>query len=149
MPRHPPFALNNLTTENKDARVHCAILNQRPTHNPKRLPPNSEEHNKPLPALPNGMKNQVMPGTGKTTAAHHRNRLFLQIPNRVLSFVAHHQPHQQTLFLHPPKRGCVLRSPAVADSKLASVSAFEHPNPTYPGCGLLTPFGVSCSLERR
>src|SRR5262245_12207172 len=36
MPRHPPFALNNLTNlqRNKDARVHCAILNQQPTHNP-------------------------------------------------------------------------------------------------------------------
>src|ERR1700733_1017385 len=39
VPRHPPFALDNLTTENKDARVHCAILNQRPTHNPHDHPP--------------------------------------------------------------------------------------------------------------
>src|SRR6185295_17805505 len=39
VPRHPPSALDNLTTttnttENKDARVHYAILNPQPTHNP-------------------------------------------------------------------------------------------------------------------
>src|SRR5690349_7526875 len=34
VPRHPPFALNNLTYRKQDARVHCAILNQQPTHNP-------------------------------------------------------------------------------------------------------------------
>ena len=32
MPRHPPCALKNLAT---DARVHCAVLKQRPaTHHP-------------------------------------------------------------------------------------------------------------------
>src|SRR3954453_19846358 len=45
VPRHPPFALDNLTTENKDARVHCAILNQQPTHNPHGHPPDHQEHN--------------------------------------------------------------------------------------------------------
>ena len=29
MPRHPPCALNNLTTKIKDARVHCAVLKLR------------------------------------------------------------------------------------------------------------------------
>ncbi|WP_345007278.1 hypothetical protein, partial [Dactylosporangium siamense] len=33
MPRHPPYALKNLTTKSfKDARIHCAILNQHQTH---------------------------------------------------------------------------------------------------------------------
>src|SRR3954466_6639277 len=36
----------------------------------------------------------------------------------------------------------VLGSPAVANEKLASVSAFEHPTTTFGWCGLLTPFGV-------
>ena len=40
MPRHPPFALDNLTYRKQDARVHCAILNQQPTHNPNGLTPN-------------------------------------------------------------------------------------------------------------
>src|SRR6186713_1340040 len=32
MPRHPPYALKNLTTKSfKDARIHCAILNQHQT----------------------------------------------------------------------------------------------------------------------
>src|SRR5215208_3122768 len=37
VPRHPPSALDNSTTainhRKQDARVHCAILNQQPTHN--------------------------------------------------------------------------------------------------------------------
>src|SRR3954469_5416379 len=33
VPRHPPYALTNLTTKSfKDARIHCAILNQ---HQPR------------------------------------------------------------------------------------------------------------------
>jgi hypothetical protein len=32
MPRHPPYALKNLTTKSfKDARIHWAILNQHQT----------------------------------------------------------------------------------------------------------------------
>jgi hypothetical protein len=32
VPRHPPYALKNLTTKSfKDARIHCAILNQHQT----------------------------------------------------------------------------------------------------------------------
>src|SRR5512139_2088275 len=33
VPRHPPYALSNLTTKTsyKDARIHCAILNQHQT----------------------------------------------------------------------------------------------------------------------
>jgi len=35
---------------------------------------------------------------------------------------------------------CVLRPPAVAGRKLASVSACEHPTTTYGQCGLLDDF---------
>ena len=41
MPRHPPCALNNLTTKIKDARVHCAVLKKRAGEDPdspQRLP---------------------------------------------------------------------------------------------------------------
>src|SRR6185503_18616695 len=96
VPRHPPFALDNLTTENKDARVHCAILNQRPTHNPNSPPPN--------PATAGGMKNQVMPGIEDQPRAHSPQRLFLQIPNRVqvcASSTSRTSPRST-----PLKRGC-------------------------------------------
>src|SRR6478672_6915522 len=36
VPRHPPCALKNLAT---DARVHCAVLKQRPTTHHPRLQP--------------------------------------------------------------------------------------------------------------
>src|SRR3954469_9670649 len=39
VPRHPPCALKNLAT---DARVHCAVLKQRPTtHHPETYIPSS------------------------------------------------------------------------------------------------------------
>src|SRR3954452_22730068 len=73
VPRHPPSALDNLTTENKDARVHCAILNQRPTHNPPRTPTPSPTGNdryvprlrlalKKPPARPSGRLSVVFSG---------------------------------------------------------------------------------------
>src|SRR5689334_9038928 len=61
VPRHPPCALKNLAT---DARVHCAVLKQRPTtHHPE---PEFEctgagtegSHNRPYPQTPNNV-----PGT--------------------------------------------------------------------------------------
>ena len=63
-------------------------------------------------------------------------KVVLSGPNRVLN--ASGQPHQHHPFLHP--EGCVLGVPAVADQKLASVSAYEHPDLTCAGRGLLAGF---------
>src|SRR3954452_17485088 len=50
VPRHPPCALKNLAT---DARVHCAVLKQRPTtHHPE--PPRSEFTGAGTEGRPNG-----------------------------------------------------------------------------------------------
>ena len=89
MPRHPPFALDNLTTENKDARVHCAILNQRPTHNPQPSPTKTPRNND-QPA--GSLKRYRKPGHAwhwkNNHPAHRPTRLFFQIPNRMLNFDA-------------------------------------------------------------
>jgi hypothetical protein len=50
VPRHPPSALNNLTTQ-MDARVHYAILNKRPTHNPN-TPPHQGRQSRAWPKQP-------------------------------------------------------------------------------------------------
>ena len=42
----------------------------------------------------------------------------------------------------------VLSSPAVANEKLASVSAFEHPSPTLADCGLLRSFRNEVLLRK-
>jgi hypothetical protein len=45
VPRHPPCALTNLTTQNKDARVHCAVLKLRTATTPtRRLPTTPTPH---------------------------------------------------------------------------------------------------------
>src|SRR3982751_5253598 len=75
VPRHPPFALDNLTTENKDARVHCAILNKQPTHNPTTTHQTNQEHNPPNTRgrlSDCGMGDQVMPGRSETTTRSSR-----------------------------------------------------------------------------
>lgn len=59
VPRHPPCALKNLAT---DARVHCAVLKQRPaTHHPEpvksssALGPATEEKIRSFPQTPNSV----------------------------------------------------------------------------------------------
>src|SRR3982750_4883833 len=61
VPRHPPFALDNLTTKNKmlASTVQFSTNDQPPTHHP---PPNPEEQ-RLTPAHSDGMKDQIMPGT--------------------------------------------------------------------------------------
>src|ERR1700740_1616059 len=61
VPRHPPCALKNLAT---DARVHCAVLKQRPaTHHPEpttgssALGPATEGRS--FPQTPNSVPDQV------------------------------------------------------------------------------------------
>ncbi len=52
VPRHPPYALTNLTTDTKDARVHYAVLKQRaaPTHTRRPTPPTGERYATSRPA---------------------------------------------------------------------------------------------------
>jgi hypothetical protein len=71
MPRHPPSALTHLTTENKDARVHYAILNPQPTHNPT---PTTQPQN---PQIPSGIADRPRLAT---TPRKNNTRLFLQDP---------------------------------------------------------------------
>src|SRR3954447_7784470 len=73
VPRHPPFALDNLTTENKmlASTVQFSTNNQPTTHSPT---PNPKEHNPHGPAHSNGMQDQAMPGGSETTTRrHHRH----------------------------------------------------------------------------
>src|SRR4051795_11516935 len=85
VPRHPPFALDNLTTENKMlASTVQFSTNDQPTtptvpHQPRRT--------RQQPALPDGMRDQVMPGAEKQPPRSpagaypsRQTRLFFQDP---------------------------------------------------------------------
>ncbi|GLY08783.1 hypothetical protein Acsp01_91620 [Actinoplanes sp. NBRC 101535] len=88
MPRHPPFALDNLTTKNKmlASTVQFSTNDQPTTHT---------EHHQTPPYRAIGMGFQVMPGIEDQPQG-----LFFQIPNRVLITGT---PAAPALF-HAPRR---------------------------------------------
>jgi hypothetical protein len=117
--------------------------------------------------VPAGMGDQVIPGVETTTGSPSGPRpagLHRSGPSRPASrapggpgcsfryptgcsLVRRPQPHQPTVPPPTPSRElpseegmCVLSVPAVAGIQLASVSAFEHPDLTFAGRGLLDRF---------
>jgi hypothetical protein len=100
VPRHPPFALDNLTTKNKMlASTVQFSTNDQPTTR-------SASHQPRKPQLSNGMGGQAVPGIEDQPQG-----LFFQIPNRVL--ITGFQPHQPLFRRGIPR---VLGEPAVARS---------------------------------
>src|SRR4051812_49197257 len=89
VPRHPPFALDNLTTENKmlASTVQFSTNNQPTTHSPT---PN-------LGAVTGSLKWYARPGHAWTVPKQQPDpkavTVVLSGPNRVL--IAFHQPHQR------------------------------------------------------
>lgn len=114
VPRHPPFALDNLTTKMLASTVQFSTNNQPTTHSPT-----------PNPTTAGGMRDQAMPGApaGSRPPSRLRRKQPMVVPsgpNRVLS--AFPQPHQDSVPT-TPKSSCTRRNPAVAEEKLTSVSA--------------------------
>ena len=149
MPRHPPFALTHLTTENKDARVHCAILNQRPTHNPPENTKHCYQGTTKIAPTHSRYVSQVMPGSSERQppTPNRAGPVIPSGPNRVLYASA---SRTSTPFSTKPFQVHVLRPPAVANRRLTSVSAIERPH--HHRRAVRAPGPASrprCSLERR
>src|SRR3954469_23348242 len=89
VPRHPPFALDNLTTENK----MLASTVQFSTNNQPTTLTAIHQTLAPSPASSSGMNSQVMLGGSETTT-----EVVLSGPNRVLYI--RRQPHHITV---PPR----------------------------------------------
>ena len=144
MPRHPPFALDNLTTENKMlASTVQFSTNDQPT-TPQKTPPPSTKSQKP--STMTGMFPKLCLALKETTHPHHSGgagepaRLFFQDPTGCCYNLPSRIP---TTFLtrQPPKRSeGRTRVGTVAGSVFASVSASEHPTITVGWCGLLDTF---------
>ena len=139
VPRHPPFALDNLTYRKQDARVHCAILNQQPTHNPNGLTPNPG-------AVTGSLKWYVKPGHAWTVPKKQppdpqAEPVVLSGPNRVL--IAFHQPHQQHPFHQHPQKSVAYsdcRPLPVDDSPVSP--PVSTPPPHTGSAGYWTTFAV-------
>src|SRR3954471_4869467 len=141
VPRHPPFALDNLTTENKDARVHCAILNQRPTHN----------HHAPhqTPPQVTGMKGQVMPGIEDQPRGSPHNGCSFRYPTGcyVLTLSPAASP---TTFHTNPRKGRLYSSEEPLPVRTGQCLRLRAPHHHTRVMRATDPLSrVSCSLERR
>ena len=149
VPRHPPFALDNLTTKMLASTVQFSTNDQPTTHSPT-----------PNPTTAGGMRDQAMPGnhTPTPTPQQRRNRnhgterqptVVPSGPNRVPTTT--NQPHQQPFPHHPPTREEQQYSdhqplPAAAHQCLRHTSTpTQHPQAT----GSIPSFNGWCSLERR
>src|SRR5690242_20353847 len=111
VPRHPPYALKNLTTKSfKDARIHCAILNQHQT------------------------RTSLSATTSPTTAGRFCNRYGSRLNQPPRSLVADcfrtqqgacmtSEPHPPDVPRTKPKPGAVLATMNRCPEILASVSA--------------------------
>lgn len=115
VPRHPPFALDNLTTKMLASTVQFSTNNQPTTHSPT-----------PNPTTAGGMQDQAMPGqpspttTGRSMVLKKQPWLFLQDPTGCL----HQSPAApRTRSHHPRRSSCTRGTMAVAGTQLASVSA--------------------------
>ena len=132
VPRHPPYALSNLTTQNKMlASTVQFSTNTQPT------PPHDDQ----TTTTARYHRRCRSPDTTRHTR---RRRCWLpQNPNRML---AHDPPTTapdpfHTPTGHPrrdnPARGSTSRRTPAARRAFASVSAIEHPTTTLGRCGLL------------
>ena len=110
VPRHPPFALDNLTTENKmlASTVQFSTNDQPTTPQPPPNPrpaSNRRQHRSGMRARSCLALKATPPRTIRSEGAHPlagADSVVLSGPNRVLS--AHSQPHQQPISV-TPKRG--------------------------------------------
>ena len=115
VPRHPPFALDNLTTKMLASTVQFSTNNQPTTHSPTPNPANRRRYARPGRAwrptdsigLPQGSE------TTTTSGCSFRTQQGAYIRP---------QPHHR-LVPTTPKSSCTRESAAVAGDRLASVSA--------------------------
>ena len=144
VPRHPPFALDNLTTENKmlASTVQFSTNDQpttpRPATEPK--PSNHQEFDGIAGQAVPGIEDQPPP-TGRSltpTSLKGQHGCSFRYPTGC-KFCAPSPAAPDTTFHHPPK-GVRTRRPGRCRFRLASVSAFEHPTTTLEWRGLLDQF---------
>jgi len=137
VPRHPPFALDNLTTKMLASTMQISTNNQPTTPHPTPAPQTmADVPSKPRLANP---RNQT-----------HTQRLVPSGPNRMLE-PNPDQPHQPPTFHHNPPTGeprLLTEDQPLPARPFTSVSANEHPTTTSGQRGLLPPLRVKALLRK-
>lgn len=142
VPRHPPCALKNLIRKDKDARVHCVVLNIRAAHHhalqclPNTHPPGAELDGSPAVTVLTGYRPDDPSLTPEPSG-----------PNNVSGAdpTHHHVPHP------PPTKGSRLYLRAVHETTPNNrCSTLEHlPSHRRGRNRAWTTKRGQCSLERR
>ena len=141
VPRHPPFALDNLTTKMLASTVQFSTNNQPTTHSPTPNPaaPPAVCETRPCLAPSRGITSDF--GSETTTT-----RVVLSGPNRVLTSAT---SRTRTPF-PPPRGGCTRKiSGRCRRPTCQCLRHLSTPPPRSGGAGSMPPFGGWCSLERR
>ena len=135
VPRHPPFALGNLTTKMLASTVQFSNNNQPPHHPSTRPTPTRARYRAKHGIDP---KTQTTPTRGAC--------LFLQDPTGCPPPYRAAPPDRSTPPRHIPE--AVLGRTGRCPIRLASVSAIEHPPPTFVAGGLLPHFRGEVLLRK-
>lgn len=134
VPRHPPFALDNLTTKMLASTVQFSTNNQPTTHSPTpNSPPQGTRYARPGHAWHPPDKHHARQRGSETTT----RELFLQDPTGCsTSLPSRTNPTVPTT----PKSSCTRSSRPLPGTNSPVSPPFEHPNPTCAGRGLHTSF---------
>src|SRR5690349_18675313 len=135
VPRHPPFALDNLTYRKQ--RCSRPLCNSQPTTNPQPHP----DHTKPwrrrrLPQVVCDPRPCLDSSETTTPRPLKAKPVVLSGPNRVL--IAFHQPHQPLFRRRSPLVYSASRPLPKENSPVSP--PYEHPTTTDGQCGLLDDF---------
>lgn len=136
VPRHPPFALDNLTTKMLASTVQFSTNNQPTTHSPTPATTTWSRFARPGHAWRLHPREHRPPGASQGSETT-TTRVVPSGPNRVLtSFTS-----RTTVSFPPPRRAAVLEEPRPLPAPNLPVSPpSEHPDPTFAGRGLHATF---------
>jgi hypothetical protein len=151
VPRHPPFALDNLTTKMLASTVQFSTNDQPTTHNAPHQQPQPPPNRRPR----SGMRDQAMPGrpTPPHPTGHQRSlrpserqpTVVPSGPNRVLYIPL--QPHQINRSHH--HSGCTKSTRPLPNTNSPVSPPSSTPTRHPQAAGSIPAFAGWCSLERR
>ncbi len=149
VPRHPPSALDNLTTKMLASTMQFSTNNPPPPHThhlPPHTPTGTHEDglmDTAVPGKKTHQKKQPHPQQGTHPPQEGRTGCSLRTQQDASTPPA--APHPPP---HPPQQGSSTRNVAVADDELASLSDHEHPTKPHAWCRPHTVFQRMALLRK-
>ena len=139
MPRHPPFALDNLTTKMLASTVQFSTNDQPTTRSTPHQHHHSDRYARPSHAW---QPNELTPANGSERNNH---RLFFQDPTGCSTSLP---SRTRTHPFPPPESSCTRLSRPLPKKNSPVSPPYEHPTTTLGQCGLLTDFRRKVLLRK-